>query len=146
RRARSTEARRDCCACLRLYTCYFPIVSAKSAVLAAAAFAVVALAVYLFIQARPSPAPVIADVAPRPSRTEAPPAPSEPKTKSSPTRSVLARAARLDDSSPTRRVPQMGTEIDGPPELTPEDERRPNLKKDNLMELANKAYDRQDFD
>src|SRR5690606_40220912 len=43
----------------------------------------------------------------------------------------------------SRRVPQMGTEIDGPPELTPEDERRPNLKKDNLMELANKAYDRQ---
>lgn len=40
----------------------------------------------------------------------------------------------------------MGVEVDGPPPVATPEEARPNLKMDNLMELANKAYDQQDFD
>jgi lipopolysaccharide biosynthesis regulator YciM len=44
------------------------------------------------------------------------------------------------------KSPQLGREVDGPPPPTQVDDVKAGLKQDNLMELANKAYDGQDFE
>jgi hypothetical protein len=113
-------------------------VSAKSAVLAAATLGIVVLAVYLFIQVRATPAQagsnhVAAGPAPAPRAPE--PAPSEASESTAP----VAPGAR---PLPSR----VGAEVDGPPPPAVIDEHKVNLKLENMMEQANKAYDTQDFD
>lgn len=116
-------------------------VSLKSFVLAAAAVAVLAMTVYLFVQVRATPAQASGSGASHPSA----PTPREP----------IARAPREHAAPPVvegkRTTPitrsGLGPQKTPDPGLDPvEDDRKVDLKKDNLMAEANKAYDRQDFD
>jgi hypothetical protein len=117
-------------------------VSLKSAVLAAATLGVVVLAVYLFVQVRATPARAgSTQIAARPTSpshaaepTTPPPSNDEPAPQPSPATKPLAR------------VPRIGAEADGPPLPTTLDDGKVNVKLDNMMEQANKAYDTQDFD
>lgn len=108
----------------------------------AGAFAILAVGVYLFLEvtAPPTPAKPTTTVSARPSQitehsqvtapTPTPPAPTP-------------RAPTTTQPQPPTQ-PQLGS---APIEPTPPpDETKVNLKLDNMMELANKAYDRQDFD
>lgn len=112
--------------------------------LAAAAVAVLGMGVYLFIQVRATPAQAGATSSGRPStqkpervtqvataETKQPveaPAPPVPGS----TRTTWERIAKGD-------TPALAAS-------TESDDRKVDLKVDNLMELANKAYDTQDFD
>jgi hypothetical protein len=117
--------------------------------LAAAAIAVLGMGVYLFIQVRatpaqaeatagaPSPPPnqtaqLVQPVAPKPeAKPEEPPVPGS--TKTSWTRTPL------NDVKPSAEpIPSLAN--------NETDDRKVDLKVDNMMELANKAYDGQDFD
>lgn len=116
--------------------------SPKNLALLAGAFAILAIGIYLFLEVKATPAQAT------PSNVSARPAPlpreehtqvaavtPTPPTPTAPVRSGGAV------QTPT---PQLGN---GPIERTPAPEdTRVDLKLDNLMELANKAYDRQDFD
>lgn len=108
--------------------------------LTAAAIAVLGMGVYLFIQVRATPAqPVEAGGVDKPS-----PPPVKP--------TAVAVAEKPADAHPA--PPLLGstrTSWERPagenaPSGEPIDDRRVDLKGDNLMELANKAYDAQDFD
>lgn len=121
--------------------------SAKNALLLTAAIAVLGMGVYLFIQVRATPAqagashtqqahnttppPKIEEAhKPRP-EAEAPPVPGS--TRTSWTRGSGTGETKSGDAAPS--VP-----------AGENDNRKVDLKVDNLMELANKAYDSQDFD
>ncbi|NVB85495.1 MAG: hypothetical protein HOV81_44435 [Kofleriaceae bacterium] len=115
--------------------------SPKSVVLAAAAVAVLAMAVYLFVQVRATPAQASGSGASHPMA----PRPREP----------IAEAPREHTAPPVvegkRTTPitrsGLGPQKTPDPGLEPvEDDRTVDLKADNLMGEANKAYDRQDFD
>jgi hypothetical protein len=118
-------------------------VSPKNLALIAAAVAVTVMGVYLFIQVKATPAqahhastpsrqPVVPEAAPEPTH-ETGPAPTP----------AAARPAPVVNA-PSR--PDLSNDVATPSAAELDDQRRPNLKLDNLMELANKAYDRQDFD
>jgi hypothetical protein len=115
-------------------------VSPKSLVLVAGAVAILAVGVYLFLEVKATPAQAkpTATVSARPSQiTEhtqvATPAPTPP-----------APTPRAPQQPPAPTQPQLGSAPLEPSE--PPDETKVNLKLENMMELANKAYDRQDFD
>jgi hypothetical protein len=124
-------------------------VNLKSAVIAAATIAVAAFALYLFVQVRATPARANAtEVTPRPptphrERTETPPTPVAVTPPEKPTGKVLRDP---NGSGAWWKAPELGREVDGPPPPTQVDDVKAGLKQDNLMELANKAYDGQDFD
>ena len=103
------------------------------------------MGVYLFIQVRATPAEAQAVATRTPSSR--PPAAS---TDSPPTVAVAADKKQVVASAePTPPVPgSTRTLWDGPKiERTAEgDDTKVNLKVDSMMELANKAYDSQDFD
>ncbi|HTL38578.1 MAG TPA: hypothetical protein VL326_35855 [Kofleriaceae bacterium] len=116
--------------------------SAKSVALVAGGIAVFAIAVYLFIQVRATPAQadpdhVVAERTPQP-HNATPPSPENMKppevhlSRPVPTATVTPSPTPLPETGPVREQPP--------------DETKVNLKMDNMMELANKAYDRQDFD
>jgi hypothetical protein len=115
-------------------------VSVKTALFCAAALGVVGLAVYLFLEVR-SAGPqldrmvVVAERGPTQSVQAREPG-AVPQS-SRPTRDTAAVSPASSDvaASPTPAMPA----ADVPDE-------RINLKLDNLMELANKAYDHQEFD
>ena len=119
--------------------------SPKSVALIAAAVAVMAMGVYLFIQVKATPAQ--AHVSTTPSRSPSPApvaaAPSETATPpvATPTqaRPPVPTTAKL--GSPTAPAPMLAA-----PATSPEDDERANPKLDAMMDLANKAYDSQDFD
>jgi hypothetical protein len=126
-------------------------VNLKSVVIGAAALAVVGFALYLFIQVRATPAQAQATQvtkrppepvhAPTPTPTPAPEparAPTKPKLEGLP--KTPAEVTEL------YKRPVLGREVDGPPAPTPADDTRAGLKLDNMMELANKSYDSQNFD
>ncbi|HEU4612112.1 MAG TPA: hypothetical protein VFS15_08545 [Kofleriaceae bacterium] len=119
--------------------------SPKNVVLIAAAVAVVAMGLYLFIQVKASPAQahVTATSAPATTHPSPPPTPHEraPEPNPAPSHTAAARPTPwVGDSRPSRTAPPaLETE-------PAEEDKRPNLKLENMMELANKAYDRQDFD
>jgi hypothetical protein len=119
-------------------------VNLKSAVIAAAALAVAAFALYLFIQVRATPAQANATQV---NQRETPH--REPATPASPPAAEPANVPSKEMSKlrqlPDRKA-EMGREVDGPPPPTLVDDSKAALKQDNLMELANKAYDGQDFD
>jgi hypothetical protein len=117
-------------------------VSVKSAVLAAATLGVVVLAVYLFVQVRATPARAgSTHVAARPTPPSHAPEPTQ-----TPPSSDAPAAPPSPGTKPNARVPRIGTEVDGPPPPTAIDDGKVNVKLDNMMEQANKAYDTQDFD
>jgi hypothetical protein len=125
-------------------------VNLKSAVITAATIAVVAFALYLFFQVRATPARAnatqVTQRAPAPRRE-----PTEPARPSAPTPppKVMVKPKLLQDpngSGAWWKSPQLGREVDGPPPPTQVDDVKAELRQDNLMELANKAYDTQDFD
>lgn len=110
--------------------------SSKSLVLVAGAVAIFAAGVYLFIQVRATPA----QAGPT-DHVSARPSPVAEHTPVTPTPTPTPTPA---PTRPTPTPPTVGTApivADPPP-----DETHVNLKMDNMMELANKAYDRQDFD
>ena len=121
--------------------------SPKSLVLIGGAVLVLAAGVYLFIQVKATPAqahsPGTQATAARgsrePERTHEPPkpaaAPSATPVARPPTPAV-DRGVHVGNATVAPEV--MAAEV--------EDERRANPRFDSMMELANKAYDRQDFD
>jgi hypothetical protein len=124
-------------------------VSPKSAVIAAAALAVVAFAVYLFFEVRATPTHAGATVShqtPPPTRQAAPASvPAEAPTTSSPT--TASASPSPGAQARVNKEPMLGREVNGPPPpVAPPDDQAINVKLDNLMELANKSYDQQDFD
>jgi hypothetical protein len=120
-------------------------VSPKSFALIAGAFAIFAVAVYLFIEVRATPAQAGPDhtVAGRPpAERDTPPGTTSAKPPEVHlSRPVGGSALPAAVPSPTPLPPQPTGTVDQPP-----DDTKVNLKVENLMELANKAYDRQDFD
>jgi hypothetical protein len=119
-------------------------VSAKTAVFCAAALGVVGLAVYLFLEVR-STGPQVDRAALVAERMATPAAPvgvqaREPSAvpqSSRPMRDTTSASPSSGDSA--SNTPSTMSAGDGPDETI-------NLKLDNLMELANKAYDHQEFD
>lgn len=102
------------------------------------------MGVYLFIQVKATPARAHQASTPSrpPAAVERAPEPTH-ETRPAPT-PAAARPAPVVNA-PTR--PDLaGHEVATQSAADLDDQRRPNLKLDNLMELANKAYDRQDFD
>jgi hypothetical protein len=105
----------------------------------AGAFAILAIGVYLFLEVKATPAQAnpTGTVSARPSQitehTQAT-APTPP--------SPTPRAPTAQPPAPTQ--PQLGSAPIEP--SSPPDDTKVNLKLENMMELANKAYDRQDFD
>lgn len=119
----------------------------KSAVIAAATLAVAAFALYLFIQVRATPARANAtQVTQRemPHRQPAAPAPSE--APAPPKEMTKPKLQDPNGKGQWWKSPELGREVDGPPPPTQPDDAKAALKQDNLMELANKAYDGQDFE
>jgi hypothetical protein len=118
-------------------------VSPKSLALVAAAVAVMAMGVYLFIQVKATPAQAHSST----TTTTARPSPvaertPEPTTAPPPTPSV-ATPTPTPSVATTRPVIAATPLAAGEP---PTDEQRANPRMDSMMELANKAYDAQDFD
>lgn len=115
--------------------------------LAAAALAVVGMAIYLFLEVRSAPAQAqVTQVAERSERA-APAQAREP--------SATGAAAPATRSRPLRVEPTRGERVTTAPAPPPRFDHsassvpeggQVDLKLDNLMELANKAYDTQDFD
>lgn len=110
--------------------------------LVAAALAVLCLGVYLFIQVRATPAQADAS-------THVPV--HDKVTGLPPKESVVAEAAPKVAKPETPQIGSTRTSWERPagenaPSGEPTDGRKVDLKGDNLMELASKAYDAQDFD
>ena len=119
--------------------------SPKSLALVAGGIAVFAIAVYLFIEVRATPAQadpdhVVAARTPQPSHDTTPNPESTKPPEIHLSRPIPPTPAAVPSPTP---LPGTGPEI---PREQPPDETKVNLKMDNMMELANKAYDRQDFD
>jgi hypothetical protein len=124
-------------------------VNLKSAVIAAATIAVAGFALYLFIQVRATPARANAtQVTERPTPHREPPHPTPTPTPTPPPPPVPKDKVLRDPNGSGQwwKSPQLGREVDGPPPPTQVDDVKAGLKQDNLMELANKAYDGQDFE
>ncbi len=120
--------------------------SPKSLVLIAAAVAVMGMGVYLFIQVRSTPAQaqVSATTPPpeRPSPTPPPPVATPPAPTPSPSGAVPTPTPRAEG-----RPIAVGNATTTPQAMAaPTDEQRAMPRMDSMMELANKAYDSQDFD
>lgn len=115
--------------------------SPKSLVLIAGAVVVLGMGLYLMIQVKSTPAEAQAPAmgthgpTPRPS----PAAVAQTGAAGSQTGHVQATVAH-----PTDPQPGASPELQVAP--TPDEATRPNIKMDSMMELANKAYDAQDFD
>lgn len=115
--------------------------SAKNALLIAAAVAVLVAGVYLFIQVRATPAEAGATQV-----TTAPSPSPSPSPAASPAPAVAAPAAKPDVPAPGSTRTSWERPASAGSDGAPPDNAKVNLKLDNLMELANKAYDGQDFD
>jgi hypothetical protein len=121
-------------------------VSPKSLVLAAAAVAVIAMGVYLFVQVRSTPAQASGSAAIEPATPHhdqvAEARQPELRDHGSPS-ATQAKPAKRGIQTP-QATPDPG--LDPVEPTTDPAAQKVDLKSDNLMELANKAYDRQDFD
>ena len=117
--------------------------SPKNLVLIAAAVAVFGMGVYLFIQVKSTPAQAqVQAPTPAPTQTHAPSVAEHsvpPVATKTPTPPTMPRAeARPITVGNTTAEPQAMA--------APSEDQRANPKLDAMMELANKAYDVQDFD
>jgi len=118
-------------------------VSPKNLVLVAAAVAVMAMGVYLFIQVRSTPAQAEVSVA-QPSATRTSPAPD--RSAPSPTPLPPSQGGAPTPRPEGRPISVGNSTVEPQAMAGPSDDQRANPKLDSMMELANKAYDSQDFD
>lgn len=103
------------------------------------------MGLYLFIQVKATPAQAQPTVTPRPAAAR--PAPPPPSPSAPGGQHSWSPAQQKAHGAHARPAPTASDSHTPPPALeTEEPDRHPDLKLDNLMELANKAYDRQDFD
>ncbi len=111
--------------------------------LAAAAIAVLGMGVYLFIQVRATPAQAGSTGGPQTTAEKPPPRETQVaavETKQpEPAAPVPGSTRTTWERTPTGNTPATAAGSEA-------DDRKVDLKVDNLMELANKAYDAQDFD
>jgi hypothetical protein len=127
--------------------CYSVAVTARHLALAALALAVLGMGVYLFIQVRSTPAQ--ADVT-GPAHPVGSARASSGPVEATPPPPGDARATPGSGSGPIAHGPELAGH---PPRLggeggdvTPDDPTRANPRLDSIMDQANKAYDRQEFD
>jgi hypothetical protein len=117
-------------------------VSPKHLVLVAAAVAVMAMAVYLFIQVRATPAQAhVAET-----QTTARPSPVGERSPEERDQPSIPPPAAQRTPTPAPAVPRPVTVGTSTAAAAPTDEQRANPRMDSIMELANKAYDSQDFE
>lgn len=102
------------------------------------------MGLYLFIEVKATPAQAHVTAVPAPEPTHARPAPHERAPLPGPAQGHTAAARPTPWSGDSRAGHAPAPAPEGEPEAEPD--RTPNLKLENMMELANKAYDRQDFD
>lgn len=114
--------------------------SAKSIALIAAAVLVVCLALYLFVQVRGAPAQAGSPQREHVGETTSP----STMPQSATTRETVARTTP-PPAAPDSRV-HLGNGVTTPQAMAGSDDPRATMKVESLMELANKAYDRQDYD
>jgi hypothetical protein len=121
-------------------------VNPKSLVLVAGAVAILAAGVYLFMEVHAAPAQAGPSEHTVAARAPAPPPPHD-----------LPPPAAIKQPNVHVSVPVPSTPQQAPPppsmpsrdvieRVQPPDETRVDMKIDNMMELANKAYDKQDFE
>ena len=115
--------------------------SPKNALLVAAVIAVLGMGVYLFIQVKTPPAQAGATHV---ASTPTPPTPT-PREPSATPRPAADAAGGAEVPGSTRTTWERTPSGDAASNADP-DGRKVDMKVDNLMELANKAYDAQDFD
>jgi hypothetical protein len=114
-------------------------VSPKNLALLAGAFAILAAGLYLFFEVKATPAQATPSVTVH-ARSQA----TVPREDHTPVATTTKTPAHTP-TPPTPRAPIRTTQA--PIErVPPPEDKAVDLKTDNLMELANKAYDRQDFD
>jgi hypothetical protein len=123
-------------------------VSPKSLALIGAAAAVLIMAVYLFIQVKSTPAQAQVSATTPPAAHQSPVAErssataTQPQTSAAPTPTPAPSIAARSEARPIA----VGNATAEPAAMAPTDEQRANPRMDSMMELANKAYDAQDFD
>lgn len=118
--------------------------SPKSVALIAAAVAVMAMGVYLFIQVKSTPAQAHVSTTPSPSPGRIATAPME--TTAPPATTTPAQARPPAPPPAKLGTPMPAPAMPAPAIAGPDDDERANPKLDAMMDLANKAYDSQDFD
>ena len=121
--------------------------SPKNLALIAAAVAVMGMGVYLFVQVRSTPAQAQSTGGPVAHHdTTPPPAVERPERNEHNDRPPVT-AVQPRPSSPAQAVMPVRPAPTAPVETqVAEEQQRANPKLDSMMELANKAYDTQDFD
>jgi len=111
--------------------------------LAIAAIALLGMGMYLFVEVRSAPADA---------KSTAPAPPPAPPASSDVTDPVPSWDSPHDHGKPAPPPPDLGggrhVDPPAPPEIadTPPEDQKANPKLDAIMDQANKAYDRQDFD
>jgi hypothetical protein len=122
--------------------CYSGCVTPRHIVLAAAAIAVLGMGVYLFLEVRSGSAAAPVPVPSSPP-VQAQAKTPEPTTRAtSPTPAGAPQVKRIDPATPT---PGVTVEAHDEPAAAGSDDKA-NPKLDAIMDQANKAYDRQDYD
>jgi hypothetical protein len=123
-------------------------VSPKNLVLIAAAVLVMAMGVYLFIQVRATPAQAhVAETQPTTARPSPVPERSPEAPPTTPTPTPTPTPTKPEPTPGTARPITVGNATVQPEAMAgPTDEQRANPRLDSMMELANKAYDTQDFE
>jgi hypothetical protein len=126
---------------------YLQIVTPKSLALVVGCALVLAMGVYLFVQVRAAPAPV---TAPGGTGVRNVAAPASPLTRTQRTESGAEVRTTAPAMGPgpgaAARQAVRSSEPEAAPEPADDEPQRANPRFDSMMELANKAYDRQDFD
>ncbi len=117
--------------------------SPKTLALVGAGALVMAMGVYLFIQVKSTPAQAHAVTTPGAGEMATPERPAETSQHAPATAMATAKPVRAAPEQPAPRVTAEPAEA---PAVPPEEAQRANPKADAMMELANKAYDAQDFD
>jgi hypothetical protein len=119
-------------------------VSPKNLVLIAAAVAVMAMGVYLFIQVRATPAQAHHAY---PEKMVLPiPEPTERPAVAAPTATQPSRPTPSQSPTASRSITVGNATAQPEAMAAPVDDERANPRMDSMMELANKAYDTQDFE
>lgn len=119
--------------------------SPKNLALIAAAVAVMAMGVYLFIQVKASPAEAQSTATTPPAPTR--PAPVEPAPPPAPQQVTATQPKPVPPSNSPPPVRVGNATVEPAAMAAPAEEgQRANPRFDSMMELANKAYDTQDFD
>jgi len=119
-------------------------VSPKTLALIAAAVAVAGMGVYLFVQVQATPAQ--AHVSPQATARQSHVPERSPDPEPTPPSAPSPAPTRSPAVSAPAPSPRVFTPAPTPEPATPTDDQRANPRMDAMMDLANKAYDGQDFD